>query len=85
MLLNRRYLEMYKLSAEIVKLGCSLQQLIQHRKDTGLFSGDFEPYCRKILDEIKQGESHAHYVQASDAHRACKERAAAGGRLGLYP
>jgi methyl-accepting chemotaxis protein len=65
-LLNRRYLEMYKLSAKIVKPGCSLQQLVQHRKDTGLFSGDVESYCRKILDEIKQGKSHAHYVQASD-------------------
>ena len=39
-LLNRRYLEMYKLSPDVVKVGCSLQQLIQHRKETGLFSGD---------------------------------------------
>ena len=63
-LLNRRYLEMYKLSPVIVKVGCTLQQLIQHRKETGLFSGDVESYCRKILDE--KGKSNAHYVQASD-------------------
>jgi hypothetical protein len=63
-LLNRRYLEMYKLSPEVVKVGCSLQQLIQHRKETGLFSGDVDSYCRKILDE--KGKSHSHYVQASD-------------------
>ena len=43
-LLNRRYLEMYKLSPDVVKVGCSLQQLIQHRKETGLFSGDVESY-----------------------------------------
>ncbi len=65
-LLNRRYLEMYKLSAEVVKPGCSLRQLIQHRKDTGLFSGDVESYSRKIFDEMTQGKSHTHYVQASD-------------------
>jgi PAS domain-containing protein len=31
---NRRYLEMYKLSADVVKPGCTLHELIQHRKDT---------------------------------------------------
>ena len=65
-LLNRRYLEMYKLSPDIVKPGCTLQQLLQYRKDTGLFKGDVEPYCRKILDEMNQGKSMLHYVQASD-------------------
>ncbi len=65
-LLNRRYLEMYKLSPDIVKPGCTLQALIQHRKDTGLFSGDVAAYCKKILDGIGKGESSQHYVQASD-------------------
>ncbi len=65
-LLNRRYLEMYKLSPDIVKPGCTLHALIQHRKDTGLFSGDVAAYCKKILDGIGKGESSQHYVQASD-------------------
>jgi methyl-accepting chemotaxis protein len=65
-LLNRRYIEMYNLSPEIVKPGCSLVQLLQHRKDTGLFKGDVEPYCRKIMDEVKLGKEMVHYVQASD-------------------
>ncbi len=65
-LLNRRYIEMYKLSPEIVKPGCTLQQLIQHRKDTGLFKGDVEPYCRKIMEDATQNKPLLHYVQASD-------------------
>src|SRR5476649_194505 len=65
-LLNRRYLEMYKLSPDIVKPGCSLQRLLQHRKDTGIFKGEVEPYCRKILDDVNQGKPMSHYVQASD-------------------
>ena len=65
-LLNRRYLEMYKLSPDIVKPGCMLQVLIQHRKDTGLFSGDVIAYCKKILDGVRAGESSQHYVPASD-------------------
>src|SRR4029077_18810430 len=65
-LLNRRYLEMYNLSPDVVKPGCSLQQLLQARKETGLFSGEVEPYCRKILDEMRQHKSMQHYVPASD-------------------
>jgi methyl-accepting chemotaxis protein len=65
-LLNRRYLEMYKLSPDVVKPGCTLQQLLQARKNTGLFAGDVESYCRKILDEMRQHKSMSHYVQASD-------------------
>ena len=65
-LLNRRYLDMYSLSPDIVKPGCSLTQLLQHRKDTGLFKGDVEPYCRKIMEEMTQGKEMFHYVTASD-------------------
>ncbi|MGH6664945.1 MAG: PAS-domain containing protein [Pseudolabrys sp.] len=65
-LLNRRYLEMYKLSPEIVKPGCTLHQLIEHRKTTGLFSGDVDAYCKKILEGVANGGSSQYYVQASD-------------------
>jgi uncharacterized protein YoxC len=66
MLVNRRYLDMYKLSPDIVKPGCTLRQLIQHRKDTGLFSGDVDSYVQRIFDSINNGTSAPHYVQASD-------------------
>ncbi len=65
-LLNRRYLEMYKLSPTIVKPGCTLYQLIEHRRDTGLFSDDIATYCKKILEGVADGASSQHYVQASD-------------------
>ena len=65
-LLNRRYIDMYKLSPQIVQPGCTLRELIQHRKDTGLFSGDVDAYCQKILDGVAQGQSTQFYVQASD-------------------
>ena len=65
-LLNQRYLDMYKLSPDIVKPGCSLRRLLQHRKDTGLFAGEVEPYCRKIMDDVAKGNPMVHYVQASD-------------------
>jgi len=85
-LVNRRYLEMYKLSPEIVKPGCTLQQLIQHRKDTGLFTGEVEPYCRQILESIDKGDNAAFYVQASDGRivLAKNEPMAGGGWVSTH-
>src|SRR5262245_17367395 len=65
-LVNRRYLEMYKLSPEIVKPGCSLKRLIEYRKETGLFAGEVDSYVNNILDAMAQGKSLEYYVKASD-------------------
>jgi methyl-accepting chemotaxis protein len=65
-LVNLRYLEMYNLSPEVVKPGCTLRQLIEHRKKTGLFIDDVDAYCRRIVDSMASGTSAPHYVQASD-------------------
>ena len=85
-LLNQRYLDMYKLSADVVKPGCSLRELIQYRKSTGLFSGDVDSYVQKILDEMSQGKSLAHYVQASDGRivLAKNERTPDGGWVSTH-
>src|SRR3954467_9169372 len=42
---NQRYIDMYKLSEKIVHPGCTLKRLMQHRKETGLFTGDVDQYC----------------------------------------
>jgi methyl-accepting chemotaxis protein len=65
-LTNRRYIGMYNLSPEIVRPGCSLQELMQHRKETGLFSGDVVAYCRQIIENVSKGQSAQFYVQSSD-------------------
>lgn len=65
-LVNRRYLEMYKLNPDVVKPGITLRQLIEHRKETGLFSGDIDSYVARIIDSMKNGASAPHYVPASD-------------------
>jgi methyl-accepting chemotaxis protein len=56
-LLNRRYLEMYRLSPEIVKPGCSLKRLIEYRKETRLFAGEADSYVRNILDAMRRGKA----------------------------
>jgi len=49
---NQRYLDMYGLSAEVVKPGCSFHDVIAHREATGSFVGDVDAYCFRVLSEI---------------------------------
>jgi len=56
MVCNRRYLEIYGLSADVVKPGASLRDIIQHRAATGNFFGQqIEPYIAEILGAVSQG------------------------------
>jgi methyl-accepting chemotaxis protein len=57
---------MYRLSPDVVKPGCTLRQLIEHRRDTGLFTGDVDAYCRKILESMRDEGNRAFYVPAAD-------------------
>jgi diguanylate cyclase (GGDEF)-like protein len=63
---NRRYLEMFGLSSDTVKPGCLLRDLVQHRKETGSFSGDVDAYCRVIKDACKTGQVSQNLAMVSD-------------------
>jgi diguanylate cyclase (GGDEF)-like protein/PAS domain S-box-containing protein len=54
---NRRFLEMYKLSPQVVRPGCKLRELIRHRKDVGLLDADPEKYYGDIIDNIRKGNT----------------------------
>lgn len=54
---NRRYIEMYGLSPDVVKPGCSFRDLIKHRKETGSFTGDVEQYCSTIVTNLGHGKA----------------------------
>ena len=47
---NRRYIDMFGLSTEVVKPGCHLRDLIRHRQERGSFVGDVDAYCARFLD-----------------------------------
>jgi diguanylate cyclase (GGDEF)-like protein/PAS domain S-box-containing protein len=49
---NKRYLEMYGLSADVVKPGCTFREVIAHRKETGSFVGDIDHYLNVVLRDI---------------------------------
>jgi diguanylate cyclase (GGDEF)-like protein len=49
---NQRYLEMYSLSADVIKPGCTFREVIAHRKATGSFTGDVDKYVARVLHDI---------------------------------
>ena len=54
---NRKYIEMYGLSPDVVKPGLRFIDLIRHRKETGCFHGDVEQYCADIDAALARGKA----------------------------
>jgi diguanylate cyclase (GGDEF)-like protein/PAS domain S-box-containing protein len=66
---NHRYIEMFGLSAEVVKPGCTMQDLIYHRKQTGSFDGDVEEFCSNIIHDVALGKV-THQITEAPGGRA---------------
>jgi diguanylate cyclase (GGDEF)-like protein/PAS domain S-box-containing protein len=63
---NRRYIDMFDLSPEVVKPGCHFLDLVQHRKDTGSFDDDVDEFCCRILGNIARGQVDISTMQGPD-------------------
>jgi diguanylate cyclase (GGDEF)-like protein len=63
---NRRYIEMYHLSPEVVKPGCTLRDLLDHRTAVGTFVGDPESYVVKVRNEVAEGRTSNDIVKSGD-------------------
>jgi len=81
---NDRYLEMYGLSHDVIKPGCSFRELIAHRKATGSFVGDIDEYLNAILRDI--GSKKTHIVETADgrAIQIVNEPLAGGGWVATH-
>jgi diguanylate cyclase (GGDEF)-like protein len=65
-LCNRRYLEMYNLSAEAVKPGFHLRDLVTLRKQTGTFGGDVDQFCSAILRNVAEKRGTQNILETAD-------------------
>jgi diguanylate cyclase (GGDEF)-like protein len=63
---NDRYIAMYGLSRDIVRPGCSLRQLLEHRKQAGSLAQDVDTYYRQIIEGIATGATSEQYVSTPD-------------------
>jgi diguanylate cyclase (GGDEF)-like protein len=63
---NQRYLDMFKLSSEVVKPGCTLRQLMIHRKAMGYFPGDVDAYCAWFDALLRDGKPALSMLEPGD-------------------
>jgi diguanylate cyclase (GGDEF)-like protein len=77
---NERYIEMYGMSREIVKPGCSFIDLLRHRYEAGNFPGDPEADRARILDALSEGVTTDFLIAGANGREiAVAARTMAGG------
>jgi PAS domain S-box-containing protein len=54
---NRRYIEMYGLSEQVVRPGCTVLALLAHRKAVGSLTGDVDRYYRHLKAALARKET----------------------------
>jgi diguanylate cyclase (GGDEF)-like protein len=81
---NNRYIEMYGLSAHVIKPGCSFHEVIAHRKQTGSFDGDVDRYVALVLRDI--GQRNVMVIATPDGRsiQVVNEPTADGGWLATH-
>ncbi|HZV05961.1 MAG TPA: EAL domain-containing protein, partial [Gemmataceae bacterium] len=81
---NRSFIDMYGLSSEVVKPGCTLEELVRHRKETGSFAGDVDKYCGAIMRDMHRAQNAL--LETSDGRliEARKVPVASGGWLATH-
>jgi methyl-accepting chemotaxis protein len=57
LLYNKRYMEMYGFSPEVVKPGCTLRDVLEYRVTLGTLSGDANDYRGSLLAALKEGKT----------------------------
>jgi len=83
---NKRYIELYALSSEIVRPGCSLRDLLKHRIERGSFSGDPDEYTARLAEGIAEGKTFNNIVNLPDgrAVSVVNKPVAGGGWLATH-
>jgi NO-binding membrane sensor protein with MHYT domain len=77
---NARYLELYRLSPKVVRLGATLRDVMQARIASGSFGRDLDEYCAEITTAMAEGRSIGRIVETPDGRAiSVLNRPIAGG------
>jgi diguanylate cyclase (GGDEF)-like protein len=69
---NERFLELYGLSSEIVRPGCTFREILELRVAAGsLFVQDIDPYIAEVLAGIRRGVEFTKTVTLRDGRIIC--------------
>mgnify|MGYP003707176999 CR=1 FL=1 len=63
---NRRYTDMFGLSADIVKPGCHFRDVMRHRKEAGTFDGDVLEFCAGVMKGVAEGKIAKKVMECGD-------------------
>jgi diguanylate cyclase (GGDEF)-like protein/PAS domain S-box-containing protein len=63
---NRRYIDMYGLSTDVIKPGCHFLDVIRHRQETGSFDGNVEEFCSAIMQNVAEGKVSRTMMECAD-------------------
>jgi diguanylate cyclase (GGDEF)-like protein/PAS domain S-box-containing protein len=63
---NDRYRELYGLPPDLVRPGCSIRDLLEHRRQIVQFSGDPDEYIAKLQSRIARHETSAQVFELPD-------------------
>lgn len=79
-LVNDQYRKMYRLPPEVIRPGCSLKDILKHRAQIGLFTGDIDGYMSMILTRIAERKPAVHDIELADGRIiSVSERTMDGG------
>jgi diguanylate cyclase (GGDEF)-like protein len=51
---NQRYIDMFGVSRDVIKPGCSFHELLRHRQETGTFTENVDEYIEAILRQMAE-------------------------------
>ncbi|HWM81310.1 MAG TPA: methyl-accepting chemotaxis protein [Pseudolabrys sp.] len=83
-LCNRRYVEMYGMSPEVVKPGAMLRDIVKHRIEKGHFSGDADEYVNGILARNKLGGASVHVLNVNNRTISVNEQPTDDGWIATH-
>jgi diguanylate cyclase (GGDEF)-like protein len=63
---NQRYIDMYGLSPDMVRPGCTLHELLEHRAAVGAFAGSPQDYIVELLEDVAAGKVSKGIVKSVD-------------------
>jgi diguanylate cyclase (GGDEF)-like protein/PAS domain S-box-containing protein len=83
---NRRYIEIYGLSPDVVKPGLAIRGLLAHRLERGSFTGDVDQYHRELRAALAASKAYSCTVQLGDGRsiRIVNQAMANGGWVATH-
>ena len=83
---NQSYIEMYGLSSDVVKPGCTLRDLLDCRIAAGTFDGDPDEYIARLRGKLAAGTMSTDIVKSGDgrAYSIVNKPLAGGGWLATH-